>query len=139
MNNLFPSRRDFMNLNRNFFGDSFDNLFTNAEDFSVDIQDNDKSYKLEADLPGLNKEDIDLDYSNNVLSIRAKQETENKEEDEESNYVRRERSSRSFSRQFLIKDIDQDNITAKFENGVLTVDLPKTDIEEPKTNKIDIQ
>jgi len=139
MNNLFPSRRDFMNLNRNFFGDSFDNLFTNAEDFSVDIQDNDKSYKLEADLPGLNKEDIDLDYSNNVLSIRAKQETENKEEDEESNYVRRERSSRSFSRQFLIKDIDQDNITAKFENGVLTVDLPRTETEEPKTNKIDIQ
>lgn len=139
MNNLFPSRRDFMNLNRNVFGDSLDNLFTESADFSVDIKDNDNSYELVADLPGLNKGDIDLDYSNNVLSIRAKQETSSEEKDDEGKYVRRERSSRSYNRQFLIKDIDETNITAKFENGVLTVDLPKKELEEPKSNKIDIQ
>jgi len=139
MNNLFPSRRDFMNLNRHFFGNSFDNFFTDNADFSVDIKEADDAYTLEADLPGLTKEDIQLDYSNNVLSIRAEQEVDTEEKDDESNYVRRERSSRSYARQFLIKDIDEDNITAKFENGVLTVDLPKKDGSDQETKKIDIQ
>ncbi|SFH63817.1 Hsp20/alpha crystallin family protein [Pisciglobus halotolerans] len=139
MNNLFPSRRDFMNMNRNFFGDSFDQLFTDAGDFSVDIKEKDKAYTLEADLPGLTKEDIQLDYRNNVLSISAHQETGKDEKDEEGNYIRRERSTRSYSRQFLLRDIDEENITAKFENGVLTVDLPKKETEEPKTKRIDIQ
>ena len=139
MNDLFPSRRDFMNLNRGFFGDTFDNIFTDTADFSVDIKEKEQSYQLEADLPGLTKDDIQLDYEDNVLSISAHQETGKDEKDEEGNYIRRERSSRSYKRQFLIKDIDQENIKATFENGVLTVDLPKKEQEGPKTKKIDIQ
>lgn len=139
MNNLFPSKRDFMNMNRRFWGDSLDNFFTDAADFNVDIQEKDDAYRLEADLPGLEKEDIHLDYHNNVLSIRAHQEMSEEAKDEEKNYVRRERSSRSYNRQFLIKDIDEDNITAKFENGVLTVDLPKSETADHNTKKIDIQ
>ncbi|MDN6626106.1 MAG: Hsp20/alpha crystallin family protein [Pisciglobus halotolerans] len=139
MNDLFPSRRDFMNLNRGIFGDTFDNIFTDTADFSVDIKEKEQSYQLEADLPGLTKDDIQLDYEDNVLSISAHQETGKDEKDEEGNYIRRERSSRSYKRQFLIKDINQDDIKASFENGVLTVDLPKKEQKEPKTKKIDIQ
>lgn len=139
MNDLFPSRRSLMNLNRGFFNDTFDNFFSNSEDFSVDIIEKEDAYTLEADLPGLTKEDIQLDYTNNVLSISAHQETNKEEKDDEGNYIRRERSSRSYSRQFLIKNVDEDAIKASFENGVLTVDLPKKEEDTPETKKIEIQ
>lgn len=137
MSNLFPSRRDF--LDRNFWDDSLDRFFTDADSFNVDIKDDKDAYTLEADLPGLSKDDIQLDYSNNVLSISGQQEMSTEEKDDESNYIRRERSSRSYSRQFLIKDVDEDQITAKFDNGVLKVHLPKTDADDKGTKKIDIQ
>lgn len=139
MNNLFPSRRDFLNFDRNFFGDSLDHLFSNSTNFDVDIKETDKDYMLEADMPGLTKEDIQLDYDNNVLSISAHREEGKDEQDKEGNYIRRERSVRSYSRQFLLKDVKEDSITAKFDNGVLTVQLPKKDSSETPTKKIDIQ
>lgn len=138
MNNLFPSRRDFMNVDRNFFGDSFDHLFSNATNFDVDIKESDTYYMLKADMPGLTKEDIQLDYTNNVLSISAHREEGKDEEDKEGNYIRRERSVRSYNRQFLLKNVKEDGITAKFDNGVLTVQLPKKDSDETPTNRIDI-
>lgn len=139
MNDLFPSRRSLMNLNRGFFNDTLDNFFSNSEDFSVDIKEKENAYTLEADLPGLTKEDIQLDYTNNVLSISAHQETNKEEKDDDGNYIRRERSSRSYSRQFLIKNVDEDAIKASFENGVLTVELPKKEEDTPETKKIEIQ
>lgn len=138
MSNLFPSRRGLKNLNKGFFGDTFDNLFTDVADFDVDIEETDTAYKVEADLPGLTKEDIKLDYADNVLSISAHKETESEEKDENKNYIRRERSSRSYSRQFLIKNVDETEINASFENGVLIVDLPKKEKDDSKTNRIEI-
>lgn len=138
MSNLFPSRRGLKNLNKGFFGDTFDNLFTDVADFDVDIEETDTAYKVEADLPGLTKEDIKLDYADNVLSINAHKETESEEKDENKNYIRRERSSRSYSRQFLIKNVDETEINASFENGVLIIDLPKKEKDDSKTNRIEI-
>ena len=139
MNELFPSRRDFINLNKGILDNAFDNLFSDTSDFKVDITEKNDLYKLEADLPGLTKDDIQINYDDNILSIHAHQETSHEEKDEEENYVRRERSSRSYSRQFLIKNIDEDSIQAKFENGVLTVDLPKKENAEQKRKQIEIQ
>lgn len=139
MNSLFPSRRDFMNLNRNFFGDSFDNLFSAASSFDVDIKETDTEYTLEADMPGLTKEDIQLDYQDNVLSIGAHREEGKDETDKEGNYIRRERSVRSYKRQFILRDVDESNITAKFDNGVLTVQLPKKEMKQEPGKKIEIQ
>lgn len=139
MSNIFPSRRGLKNLNKGFFGDTLDNLFTDAEDFDVDIEETDTAYKVEADLPGLTKEDIKLDYTDNVLSISAHRETETEEKDEKKNYIRRERSSRSYSRQFLIKNVDESAIAASFENGVLMIDLPKKEKDRSKTNRIEIE
>lgn len=139
MNGLFPSRRGMMNMNRGFFGDTFDNLFAEDADFDVDIQETDDAFKVEADLPGLRKEDIQLDYADNVLSINAHQETETEEKDEDRNYIRRERSSRSYKRQFLIKNVDETAISANFENGVLTIDLPKKEKSDSDTKRIEIE
>lgn len=138
MNNLFPSRNRMMHLNRGFFGDTFDNFFADESDFSVDIKEMDDAYKVEADLPGLDKENIDLDYKDNVLSIRAHQEVEEEEKDSEGRYIRRERSSRSYNRQFLIKNVNEDEIKADFENGVLTITLPKADEEKTERKQIEI-
>lgn len=139
MSNMLPSRRDFRDLRRQFFDDIFDQVPGESVSFKTDIIENENDYTVEAELPGMNKEDIELDYHDNVLSISAKQESETNEEDEERNYIRRERSTRSFSRQFLIRDIDEDGISARFNNGVLEVTLPKKESEEPETRKIDIQ
>lgn len=139
MNDLFPSRRNLMNLGKRILDDPFDNLFLDTSDFSVDIKEKDDAYTLEADLPGLTKEDIELHYHDNILSINAHQESSKEEKDEESNYIRRERSTRSYSRQFLLKNIDEEAVDASFENGVLTVHLPKKEKEEPKAKQIEIK
>lgn len=127
-----------MDLNRNFFGDSFDRLFNEMNTFNVDIKESDDAYELEADLPGLTKEDVKLDYKDNVLSIEAYKEEKAEKEDKDRNYIRRERSTRSYSRQFIFKDIDEDNISAKFDKGVLTIELPKKDKTGTESKRIEI-
>jgi len=139
MNNMFPSRRDFRDLRRQFFDDTFDQVLGEAGNFKTDIIEDDKEYTVEAELPGMDKENIELDYHDNILSISGKQESETNEEDKERNYIRRERSSRSFSRQFLIRDVDEDNISARFENGILKVKLPKKESGKSENKRIDIE
>ena len=139
MNNMFPSRRDFRDLRRQFFDDTFDQVLGEAGNFKTDIIEDDNEYTVEAELPGMDKENIELDYHDNILSISGKQESETNEEDKERNYIRRERSSRSFSRQFLIRDVDEDNISARFENGILKVKLPKKESGKSENKRIDIE
>jgi HSP20 family protein len=105
----------------------------------TDIRETDNAYILDAELPGFNKEDINIDYSNNVLTIAANKETTNEEKDEkEGTYIRRERSSQSFSRQFLVEHIKHEDIDASFENGVLTVTMPKAADKETNSHRIEI-
>lgn len=139
MNNMLPSKRDFWDLRRRLFDDAFDQVLGDAGTFKTDIIEDEKEFTVEAELPGMSKEDIELDYRDNFLTISAKQVSEIDEKDEERNYIRRERSSRSFSRQFLIRDIDENAISARFDNGILEVKLPKKEPEKPETKKIDIQ
>lgn len=87
----------------------------------------------------MSKENIELDYKDNVLSITAKKETESDERDDERQYIRRERSSRSFSRQFIIQDIDEDNIGAQFDKGLLTITLPKQNPTQSSSKRIEIE
>lgn len=142
MHDLFPRRHGHgrRHRNRRFLSDPFfESPFKTVADFDVDIEEDEEAYTLEADLPGLTKEDIHLDYTDNVLSIQAQQETEREEQDDERNYIRRERSTRSYNRQFLIKNVDEEAIDAKFTNGVLTVKLPKKDKDADSTNRIEIE
>ncbi|HLR91716.1 MAG TPA: Hsp20/alpha crystallin family protein [Atopostipes sp.] len=139
MNDMFPSRRDFMNFGGRFFDDLFGQSLATATSFNTDIKETDKEYIVVAEIPGIPKENIEVDYQNNVLSIMAKYEQDTEETNKEFNYIRRERSSRSYNRQFIIQDIDEDSITAKFENGLLTVQLPKKDPEKSATKKIEIE
>lgn len=139
MNNMFPSKRDFWDLRRRLFDDTFDQVMGDAGTFKTDIIEDENEFTVEAELPGISKEEIELDYRDNFLTISAIHVSETDEQDDERNYVRRERSSRSFSRQFLIRDIDENNISARFDNGILEVKLPKKEPDKPESKKIDIQ
>ena len=127
---------------RNFLGNDFEALFDHVDSFPssfrVDLRENDKEYVLEADLPGINKEDISLRYENNYLTISAKR-NEMQEVKNEKNYVRRERRFGQFQRSVYIDNIEEDKIDAKFNQGVLTVTLQKSDKAQLKQGNIPIQ
>lgn len=121
--------------NKSVLNPNFDHFFGDHEDFNVDIRETDEAYIVEADLPGLDKVNIELDYFSNVLSIRTHQE----ERKDEGNYIRRERSSRSYSRQFLIKNVVKEAIRARFKKGVLTINMPKKYREKDERKGIKIE
>lgn len=137
MNSIIRRNNDLINFGDRFF-DSFFQNSPSIKQFDVDIVENENGYELKADLPGFKKEDLNLTYSDNVLTIEAVSNSENEEKDESKNYIRRERSYSSFRRQFIVKNLDRDQIKAKFENGVLTLDLPRKAKEEKEVNKIAI-
>lgn len=128
MKNLFPvvSANDVFSANS-----MLDNFFQGFAPMAsvqmpkVDIEDKGNSYELTADMPGIAKEDINLTYDHDVLTLSAAHEETKDEQDEQKKYVRKERSSTSFCRQFVVSNVDKQGIQASFKDGVLTVDMPK--------------
>lgn len=106
------------------------NNFWQDRSLATDIKEFDSYYEVKADLPGINKEDIKVTYANDTLTIRAKHTANNEEKDDDGHYLRRERTSSTYERSFVMKDIDEENIKATFENGVLTLELPKKIVKE---------
>ena len=105
--------------------------------FSTDIRDEGDHYLLEAELPGFQKEDIDLDVKDGFLTISASREESG--ETKQGGYLCRERRSGSFSRSFSLEGIQEDGITASYNNGVLELTLPKRQEVLPQSRKIAIQ
>lgn len=105
------------------------NTFWDDRKLNVDIKELPDRYEVKTDLPGFEKSEIDVQYNHDILSIAAEHKTET-EAAEEGRYLRRERSTSSYRRQFVVKNIDEDKISGKFDNGVLTLQLPKTQREE---------
>jgi HSP20 family protein len=102
---------------------------------SVDIYENKDQIVLEAELPGMNREDFELTVENNVLTLRGERRFEKKEESD--NYHRVERAYGSFSRSFTLpQTVSSENATAEYKNGVLRVVLQKR--EEVKARRIEI-
>src|SRR5947209_20571035 len=103
---------------------------------SVDIYENKDQIVLEAELPGMNREDFDLSVENNVITLRGERHFEKK--DETDNYHRVERAYGSFTRSFTLPNtISAEGATAEYQNGVLRVVLPKR--EETKARRIEIK
>ncbi|AFM41446.1 molecular chaperone (small heat shock protein) [Desulfosporosinus acidiphilus SJ4] len=125
------------NIFRNFFNEPFFSGITqNTNNLKVDIRDNSNEYVLEADLPNVSKENLNVSFEDNVLTISVEQDKQVKEEEE--NYIRRERYQQSISRKFAFDGIESDSIEARYENGVLIVTLPKKVIQNTN-RKIEIQ
>lgn len=132
-----------------FFDDWFDDfmpMFSRKEMkqfnsiMKTDIKESGDNYVLEVDLPGFDKKDVSLELDNGYLSITAKREHKVEDDDEKKgNFIRRERSFGQFSRSFYVGDIDEEDIDAKLENGILTIKLPKEKKEQSKSNRIEIK
>ena len=99
-------------------------------DMKCDIYEKGDKVHIELDVPGFNKDDIKLDVEDGILTVEASKNEE--KEDKEKNYVRRERISGAFRRQFTVGNIDEKKVEAKFNNGVLTVSFPKEEKKETK-------
>ena len=121
------------NFERNFFGSSNNT----ASSFRTDIRDEGDKFVLEAELPGFKKEDIKLDLKDGILTISAQHSQES--EEKQNSYIRRERRDGSFSRSFDVSGIQEDHITAAYNNGVLELTLPKAQPVVPAARQIDIQ
>lgn len=120
--NFYPS------INRLFSGlhpaDLFESGERNGDYFRVDIEENDKEYRIQADLPGVRKEDLSINVEDQVLTISARFSREKREDSAKS--LRRERISGKTVRQFLLSpDVKADAIQAQLEDGVLNLVLPK--------------
>ena len=112
----FPSIADA------FFSD-FLNYGARNSSPAVNVIEKEESFVLELAVPGLEREDITLDLDDNVLSIRSERKEEN-----ENGYTRREFSYDGFEKRFnLPESVDQENIQAKYEHGILRVSLPKAE------------
>lgn len=116
----------------------FDSIKSFSLKNPIDIRDNGDKYVVEADLPGFDKKDINIDISDGILSISAHKE---KEEDlKDKSYVLKERFSSSFTRSISLNDeVDQSNVSANYKNGVLELSIPKKQKTKDKKIKIEIQ
>ncbi len=104
----------------------------------LDVKEDDKAYHITAELPGLSEKDVEMTFDDGVLTLRGEKKIEREEKGQTWHIV--ERSSGSFSRQLALPcAIDAEKIEAKFDKGVLTVELPKMAEEKAKAKKIEIK
>jgi HSP20 family protein len=103
----------------------------------VDIKETDKEYIVEAEIPGVDKKDIQLELHDDLLTIQVQR---NEQLDvENNNYIRKERRTSSMSRSFYVENVKQEDVTAKYENGILSIVLPKREPGIKKGKNIEIQ
>lgn len=134
----FNRKDDFLTpLLNNLFDNDFFNAMSNRGNFRADLKETNDSYLVVADLPGVKKGDIDIEFQNDNLVITAKREEA--VEDNKESYVRRERHYGEFRRSFYIDNVDEDKVEAKFEEGVLRIHLPKLTKDDENKRKINIQ
>ncbi|HHT64479.1 MAG: Hsp20/alpha crystallin family protein [Caldicoprobacterales bacterium] len=121
----------------NFFRSAFRPTFYGFDhQMKVDIKDNEKNYVIEAELPGVDKSEINVELRDDILTIGV-QRNEITEEERE-NYIHKERRTSSMSRSFQVENVQPQDIKARFDNGVLVIELPKSEIEAKKQHRIDI-
>jgi HSP20 family protein len=124
----------FNSLVSDFFGDVMDFA---GRSFRADIKENDDEYTIEAEMPGMKKEDIQLEINDDYLTISAEQKEEKEEKSE--NYIRRERRQGRYTRSFYLENVNQADIKAEYDEGILKVHLPKEEKTPVKKRTIDIE
>ncbi|RKI31348.1 Hsp20/alpha crystallin family protein [bacterium 1xD8-6] len=124
--NLFDDWMDFSfpNIEKALYGKQTQNVM------KTDVKETSQGYEVDIDLPGFKKEDVTAKLENGYLTIQASKGLNRDEKDEEGKYIRRERYSGSMSRSFYVGEgMKQEDIRAKFEDGILKLTVPKLDKE----------
>lgn len=109
------------------------------QSFRTDIREEDNRYLVEAELPGIAKEDISIEVNDNYLTIQAKRNEITEQKDDAGKMIRRERRTGEFVRRFYVENIDEDAIKAKLENGVLKLEIPKHPDDGRSKRRISIE
>ncbi|MDH6365817.1 HSP20 family protein [Enterococcus sp. PF1-24] len=140
MANIVPRKTDLITVGDSFIDSMFQGFFDN-DNFQVDIKEVKDKYEVSADLPGFERKDLTVTYNDNILTIEASRNDtiEDNDKDEEGMFIRRERSTRSYRRQFILKGVEEGKIKAKFHRGVLHLDLPKSTKHHKENRKIEIE
>ena len=112
-----------------------------ANMMKTDVKQTDNGYEVAVDLPGCKKEDVQMDLNDGYLTIQAVRSHSNDEKDNKGRYVRRETFSGSCARSFYVGDaVEPEDVSAKFEDGILTISVPKNVKKQlPKNSAISIQ
>ena len=128
------------NLNR-FFNDDFWSLggVNRSTQVPVNIRETDKTYEMELVAPGLRKEDLKLNVSDDMLTISFEHKEENKQNNEQEGWLKREYRHQSFSRSFNVGDtIDVNKISARYQDGILHLTLPKKEGAQKISRNIEV-
>jgi HSP20 family protein len=143
-------KNQIQNQSGNFFLDPLFDLFSTAElpeprsfrslDMKTDIKEEGEKLVMEVEMPGVNKKDISVSLSDGYLSVEASVNANNDEKDKKGNYIHRERFSGVASRNYYVGDITLKDVSASFENGILTISFPKEAQKKAETqNRIEIK
>ena len=143
---IWRNNNDVCNYSDPF--DEMDKMFENiwgsglerAVSMKTDVLDKGDHYELDAELPGFNKEDINIELKDDVLTISASHSEDKDEKDKEGKYVRRERRSASYSRSFTVENLQPEDIDAEYKNGILQLKLPKKEaVKHEEAKRIEVK
>ena len=122
--------RDFWGKKNPLYGKNVSRLM------KTDVRETEKTYELDIDLPGFKKDEIQIELKDGYLTVSAEKGLDEDEEDKKGKYIRKERYAGALSRTFYLgEEIREEEIKAKFENGILSVSIPKEEekkVEGPK-------
>jgi HSP20 family protein len=131
-------RDDFWGFDKffdDFFNDSFFGIATSP--VRADVRETENEWLIDAELPGVDKNDIHVDLNDGYLTISVERSNEVNEEKE--NYIRRERAYGSYKRCFYVDDVKEDEIKASYKDGILPLTVPKVKPTKKPGVKIDVQ
>ena len=145
MSMLMPTRRN-RGLLSDFMFDPFDAFFNTPMPSAstptlmrTDIKETESGFEMTIDLPGFKKDEIDVDLKDGYLTISASKGLDKDQKDKEGKYIRQERYAGAMSRSFYVGDVQPEQISAKYEDGILKISLPKQEKKElPKSTTIAI-
>ncbi len=126
----FDFDKEFDRMMRPLYGKHSQNMM------KTDVRETGNSYELDIDLPGFKKDEITIQLDNGYLSISAAKGLDKDEEKKDGKYIRRERYAGAMNRTFYVGDnLTQQDIQAKFEDGILKISVPKKDVQQIEQNK----
>ena len=126
----FPDFTDSANIEKALYGQHAKNIM------KTDVKDTENGYEVDIDLPGFKKDEISIELENGYLTVSAAKGLDKDEEDKKGKYIRKERYAGAMQRSFYVgENLTQEDIKAKYENGILRLSVPKKEAKPVETKK----